>query len=881
MNKITVKLGMFVIALLLSISSVANAAKPKMALLPFQVNGSDAAQVAESIKVLLLGALQGNNFDVVVTGNNPPKSASEARQSASNANTLYAIYGTYNQLGQGFTLDARVAQVGSNTSRPFYIEGRRASELSALLEKLASQLPRALVNKDGIADIKIRGAGILDPDRILVQVKSQIGDVANAETLDEDVRAIWDMGYFSDVNASIEDNPLGSGQILIFDVVEKPRIANVKVNGSDEVKEDDIVAAISSTAGTVLNEKLLVEDLQIVKELYRKKGFYLTDIGYSVEDAGSERGATLVFDVDSGKKLYIREVNVNGVDEKTQKKLKKYMKLRKRGLFSFFTKFGVLEEELLQRDTDAIQSYLIDNGYLEAVVDYPTVDYNEEGIIINFNVTPGDRFIVANVRFEGDLLEDQEALYKRIGIDEIRDEKGYFSLQTMQDDMKVLKAAYNDYGFAFADVGVNTPVNKETGTVDVVYILQPKEKVFIRNVYLEGNTETRDNVILRELRIADGQEYDGAKVRRSIERLKRLQYFEDVNVDLIPTGRPGEVDLKVAVTEASTGSVSLGVGYSTYDDFGVSAGINQRNLFGKGYTLGVNGYISGKTLSMRGTFVNPRINDSNLGFFSSVYAEDEEWPDFDRRTVGTSFGLTYPLGEYSAISTSYRLEFYNLDEVAPDASSAIKSYEGDNIASVVTVGFGRDTTNHPLAPTRGTKQNVSLEYGGGILGGSDDFYKLTASYGVYFGLTDNHVLHARGTIGAVFENGNDPIPAFERFYIGGMNSLRGYDYEEVSPQDHRTGESIGATHVAYGSAEYIWRVSEEFGIYLVPFFDIASVYDESYDNFGDNNYYSTGLEVRWNSPFGALRFAYGYPLTESVTGEDLSGRFEFSMGRAF
>ncbi len=881
MRKKTIRVGVFVLALLLSFSTLAKAAQTKMVLLPFQVNGSDTEAVAESIKVLMLNALQGQGYEVLVDGNEPPQNSNAARQSAENNNTLYAVYGTYNQLGQGFTLDTRVVEVGTTINRPFYMEGERMSQLVELIEKMAAQFPIALSNREGIVDIKVNGVQVLDPDRVLVLVKSQVGSIANAEIMDADIRAIWDMGYFSDVSAKIENSPTGRGQILIFDVVEKPRISSIKLTGSDEVKEDDVLASMNSVTGSVLNEKILAEDLQVIKELYGKEGFYLAEVSYSVEDAGLGAGAVLVVDVNAGNKLYIKEVNINGLDEDMQKEVRKYMKLRKRGMFSFFTKHGIIEDEFLQRDTDALQSYLIDSGYLEAVVEYPTIEYAEDGIIIDFNVETGNRFAVGSVSFEGDLLEEEAALYERIGLDEVKEEESYFSLETMQNDIKLLKDVYNDYGYAFADIGVSTPIDRDAGTVDVIYQLNPKEKVFLRNVFIEGNTETRDNVILRELRIADGQQYDGAKIRRSIERLQKLQFFEEVNVDLIPTGTPGEVDLKIVVKEASTGVVSLGFGYSTYDDFGVSAAINQRNFLGRGYSLGVNGYVSGKSMSMRGNFVNPRINDTNLGFFTSLYAEDEEWPDFDRRTVGTQTGLMYPLGEYSSLSASYRLEFYSLDDVAADASSAIKSYDGDNIASVVSLSFSRDTTDHPLAPTKGTKQSVTLEYGGGIIGGSDDYYKVTASYGAYYSLVHRHVIHARGTVGAVFENGDDPIPAFERYYIGGMNSLRGYDYEEVSPLDHRTGESIGATNVFYGSVEYIWLVNQEYNIFLVPFFDIATVYDEEYDTFGDNNYYSTGLEVRWDSPFGALRFAYGYPLTDSVTGENLDGRFEFSMGRAF
>ena len=881
MNKMMFRLGLFVVAMMLCFSTNAEAAKSRITLLPFSINASDATNIERQIKALMQEKLEDYNFSVVSRGAKTPVTASMARQQAVNAKTEYALYGVYNQLGQGFSLNVRVVHAGSDLVRPYYVEGTRSADLPKVIDGIVAQLPLLIQNKSGISDIQVSGVDVLDPARVSMLITSKIGQEPNAETMDEDVRAIWDMGYFSDVSAKLVKNTLGTGEILVFDVVEKPRIASVRIDGSDVLDEEDVFGAMDSSAGTILNEKILAEDLHVVKELYRKKGYYLTEVSYSVEQSSSERGSVLVLDINSGNKLYITQVDMVGVDKDIQKELRKITKLRKRDMFSWFTKHGVLEEEFLQRDMDAIQGYLVGEGYLEAVVELPQVAYAEDGITVSFAIQQGTRYKVGKVAFFGDLIETEEKLYERIALDELQAEDAYFSLKTMQEDIEILKNTYGDYGFAFAEIRADTPMDRDAGIVNVTYQLVPQEKVFIRNVFLEGNKETRDNVILRELRLADGQLYDGAKVRRSIERLNGLGYFKDVNIDLIPTGNPGEVDLKVLVEESTTGSVSMGLGYSTYDSLGLSAGIDQKNLFGRGYSLGVNGYISGKTLSMRATFVNPRINDTKLGFSSSIYAEDEEWPDYDRRTVGTQWGIAYPLGEYTSVSTSYRLEFYELDEVAPDASSSIKSYEGNNIASVVSAGINRNTTNHPLTPTRGTKQSIMLEYGGGFLGGSDNFYKVTANYGAYYGFNQNHVIHARATIGAVFENGDEVIPAFERYYIGGMNSLRGYDYEDISPQDVRTNESIGATRVGYGSVEYIWRVNKEFGIFLVPFFDFGTSFDHDYDSWGDTTYYSSGLEVRWNSPFGALRFAYGIPFTDSVDGEELSGRFEFSMGRAF
>lgn len=737
--------------------------------------------------------------------------------------------------------------------------------------------PRASVQDKGIIqDIVVRGTLLIDPERVKNALVTHVGDTADSDQLDEDIRAVWALGYFNDVTAHME------GNTLIVNVTEKQRINAIRViAATDDVSEEDALGAMTTQPGTVLNEKNLSNDLEIIKELYRKQGYYLVETKYDIQPLENNKGANLVIHVNEGNKLYVKEVNMIGVDEDLQDELRDVTRIRTHGMFSWFTKYGILKEEDIDGDTQQIQAYLVQHGYLDAIATRPEIFYEEDGIIVNFNIAPGIRYKIGQIGFKGDLLETTDELYEKINLDNVQKDEEYFDLTVMQNDIQKLKEVYTGYGYAFANVDVDTPLDRAKGLVDVYYILQPNEKVYIRNVLLEGNTETRDNVILRELRLADGQAYDGAKMQRSIDRLNNTDFFKEVNTDLLPTGEPGEVDLKLSVVENETGRLGLGIGYSTYDDVGISANIQKNNLYGKGYSVGLQGYLSSKKSSMRGYFVNPHLNDTNLGFSVSVYKEDYEWSDYDRDSTGTEIGFFYPIGEYTRAVLNYRLEYYEIYNIEPDASISIKSYEGENWASVISTGLIRDTTDSVRFPTRGTKESIMVEYGGGVIGGSDDFIKVRGSYGFYYALGKNHVFHSRISGVAVYKNGDEPIPAFERIYVGGMSTLRGYDYEDVSTKDSRTDDVIGSTKAVYGSAEYAWRISEQYSIALVPFFDFATIADENYDSLFDKNYYSTGLEVRWNSPLGDIRFAYGYPLTDGYNGESLSGRFEFTMGRAF
>ncbi len=669
--------------------------------------------------------------------------------------------------------------------------------------------------------------------------------------------------------------------VLLITVKERPRIDEVVVDGSSAVSLSTILETMTSRTGSVLNDKILVDDIQRVTELYRSKGYYNAKVSYEVISRANGTAA-LAFNVDEGNKLYIEEIVFNGLNSLDKDELEKYLSLKKRGFLSFITGTGVLKEEDLERDAQTIAAFAVNEGYINAQVGTPEVTYSDTGIIITYTIQEGSRYALGNISFSGELIADPSVFYEIAQLDEWKEENTYFSLNTMQDDIRNLTTYYNDQGYAFTQIIPQDNLDHENSIININFHIQPGSKVHINRVDVSGNYETRDNVILREMRLADGDQFSGSDIARSRERLIKTDYFEDVTIDVIPTEDPTLVDLNVDVIEGSTGTLTGGVGYSTYDGVGVSAGISQNNLFGRGYNVGLNGYISGKEMNMTGHIWNPRLYNTNIGVGISLYGVTYEWLDYDKDTIGGRLSFAYPLGEYTSINWGYRLENYNIYNIQPDAAASIKDYEGDNWASVASMGFTRDTTDANFFATRGTKASIDFEYGGDFLGGDDNFFKVELSLGGYYQIAENHVLHARGTIGGIFENTSKIVPAFERYYIGGMNSIRGYEYEEISPFDQRTGESIGADRVAYASIEYIWTFQDELGLQLVPFFDAAVATDSAYESFFDRQYFSTGLELRWRSPMGDLRFAYGFPLSENVYGEKrTSGRLEFTIGHAF
>jgi outer membrane protein insertion porin family len=559
--------------------------------------------------------------------------------------------------------------------------------------------------------------------------------------------------------------------------------------------------------------------------------------------------------------------------------------LTERGIFSWITGTGVLKEELIERDVAAIGSYYMNNGFLDIAVGQPKVDYQEDGIVITHQVSEGRRYRVDKISFAGEVLDSDAQMEKIIDMDDRARKKEFFSLEVMQSDIKKLTGYYAEYGYAFADVNAQPEkITSDDGEpmVNLIYGIAKKQKVYVRNIILEGNTHTRDNVVLREMQLTDGNVFNGASLGRSIRNLNNLGYFELAESELVPTENPEEVDLKIKLQEKDTGSIMAGVGYSTYYNFGVTGTIQETNLWGKGYSTALQALFSGRRTAYDYHFTNPRLNDSLFALGLDLYDWDDDFYDYDKKTLGAGLRLGHPLGEYSYITAGYRMEFYNMSNFDEDTSPLITQYAGHRMASIASLRLSRSTVNR-MRPTTGTTVILTSDYGGGLLGGDDDFIKTSAEFSIYGQLRENHLLHARARVAGLFENGSgDGVPVYQRFWMGGMETVRGYSSRDIVPRDAATGDRLGGNRMAFLNLEYIWSFSPEAGLNLVPFFDVGVNVntDENYD-LSDEIKRSYGLELRWRSPMGDLRFSYGWPLDDGWNGKKLHGRFEFSMGQFF
>lgn len=869
-----------------------------IAVLPFEVNAdADSQYLKNSLPTLITDRLREAGFRVV--GQDRVMQLMDeqgyeyldiqgAKDMALLAGAGYSVYGSFSQIGEDLSLDVRLVEAfGLKPAIPLFVSKKGLINLLPAVDELVSKMKLELLSQDKIAKVEVRGTRVLDKDVILMRTGIKTGDIYTPSKINADLKNIYALGYFDDVKVKVADVP--GGKKIIFDVKEKPRIQAITVNGADEIDSEDILAALNTKKGAVLNPKVLSDDLNTLREMYRKEGHYNAKIDYSVDGEGPQ--ARLNINIEEGKQLYIEGITIEGAKKLDPDEVKEQLALTERGWLSWFTKTGVLKEELLERDAAAILAYYGNRGFIDAKVGEPEVDIKDDGIYVTFKVSEGDRYKVGSVNFRGDLIVKKSRLRELISADDMADGGEFLDRSVIREDMKSLSDFYSNYGYAYAEANIQMDQDRDNKSVAITFVMSKRQKVHIRRVVIQGNSKTRNNVILREMRLADGDQFSGSKLQRSIVRLNKLDYFSEVDIEPVPTGDPSEMDLKVKVKDKNTGMVSGGIGYSTSDGVFVSAKMSERNLFGRGWNFSLNGGWSSKNISYGLDFYNPRVNDSRWGAGGSTYWRNEDYDDYDKETIGASVSAGYPLGEYTNFLTSYRLEHYNVTEVSADAAQDIIDMKGPNWSSVVGATIKRDTTNKAFNPSTGTLNELTVEMGGGILLGDDSFVKYTFDSNYFTPVFWDLVFHWKGSTGFIHDNfGGGDIPSFERFYLGGINNVRGYSSRMISPRDSDSGDRIGGNKMFYMNFELLFPLNEEFGLVGVAFYDMGNAWNDGENFFHDTKqedgedlllgmYKSIGAGIRWFSPMGPIRVEYGYGLDKLKD----SGRhkIEFSMGQFF
>jgi len=779
---------------------------------------------------------------------------------------------------EAVSVEARILDLtGRQAPIQLKLQGTGEAALSGLTRQLAGETGLRILGKERIQKITVKGNRRIEADAIMTQMQTREGEQVSPLRLREDLKAIYRMGYFTDVKFDISEIP--EGQVLTVIVAEKPAIRDISIRGNTKVKDKTLLDAMGIKTLSVASESVIKEAIEKGLRIYREKGYYETDITYELLSI-SPQEVNLVFNVDEGGPVYVKDISFEGVQAFKPSTLKGLMETREKSWVPFISRFtgaGRLVRDTLEQDTEKIGAYYFNHGYIKTRIGEPKVDIRQGRVYITIPVNEGPQYRVGKVDLQGDLLEDKEVLREKL---DIVDENIY-SREVIQKDITTLSDFYADRGYANTDVTPLLNENEANRTVDITFDINKGQKVYFERIEITGNIKTRDKVVRRELRVYEQELFSATKLKESMRNLRRLEYFEDVNFSTTPGSAPDRMNLKVTIKERPTGSFGVGVGYSTQDRVVGMVEVSQNNLFGRGQRLQVQAIIGSIASRYRISFLEPYFMDRPLGLGVDLYNWSRVFDEYTHTSFGGTVRLSHPLRwKYTHLFWSYRYEHVNLTDLTFSAlnTPAIAEARDIHSTSATTIGVRRDSRDSLFLPTKGSDQSISIEWAG--LGGDVAFIRYIVDAAFYkplkWGLVG--VLHGRAGYIQALDYGKQP--AYELFYLGGIDSIRGFKYAEITPRDPITLDRVGGDRFFQINTEcrFPFPLLNKYGIVGLVFFDAGNVYGAS-GTLVPNVRTSAGGGVRWFSPMGPLRVEWGYNLNKKDF--ERQSAWEFSVGGAF
>lgn len=777
----------------------------------------------------------------------------------------FVVTGSVTVLGNEVSMDGTLWNLASGLRSDLFVQGKGPEKIGNLSRDLGERILLIALPEQRIEAVRVRGNRKIEGIAIQNVLGSRKGRFHDRGRIAEDIKNIYKMGYFRDVQVERETG--AEGLILTFVVEEKPLISEINIKGYDGLSRGEIEAVMTIKTRQILDLERVKGDVEKIRALYHDKGYRNAEVSYEIEETGKE--IRVLVTIKEYEKLYIRSMEFKGNQAFTAKELRSLMKTTEKGFFSFLTDSGLLKWDQLKEDTRIIAGFYQNHGYIDANVGEPEITDDRKGIYVTIPITEGKLFRVGTVAIEGDAIDvPRERLQEKLSIRE----KNYFSKEEVLKDVDTLQEACNNAGYAYAAVTPQTLIDEQEQRVDVSYRIEKKIPVYFNRISISGNTKTRDKVIRRELRFVEGDRYSRDGMKASYINLTQLRFFEEVNFQTEKGPDESLMDINIQVKEMATGMFSVGAGYSANENALFMCQIAQRNLFGRGQTLSLNGYFGAQTTNYELSLVEPWLFDMPLWSRIEAWKMEKDYDTYDLDTTGVAFALGYPLFEYFKGYVEYRLSTNDIYNIEDDASYYIKKQEGKITSSGVTVTLIRDTTDDWLFPSRGSKNSASVQQTGTIFGGEAAFTKYSADSAWFFPLPFEYVFHVRGRIGYINPLEGKDVPIYERYYLGGISSLRGL--RDVGPTDPETGDLIGGLTMLNFNVEVIFPILKTAGLKGVVFFDTGNAWESGY-HVGDMRK-TAGAGIRWYSPIGPLRLEWGYVLDRKD--DEPAGRWEFTIG---
>ncbi|MFA5515956.1 MAG: outer membrane protein assembly factor BamA [Desulfuromonadales bacterium] len=732
-----------------------------------------------------------------------------------------------------------------------------------------------------IDDIAIEGTRRVEPAAVRAILSVRPGEKVAAADIDRDLRTIFRLGRFSDVTAELEER--NGKTVLIYRLEERPLVRQIEFADNEELSEEKLRDLLTIKIPEIYNPQKTQQSVQAIRNAYVEEGYYAAAIEPQVV-INEQNEATVTFRIQEGEKVYIRNIKFEGNEVFTDKELRKFMETKERWMFSWLTGRGAFNEQILENDLEIIADQYYDQGYVQVKVRQPRIDLGEdkETMDILIEIDEGRQFRVGELNVQGDLVVDSEEILALVKLAPSE----VFSRRLLRESVLAVNGLYANQGYAYVNVSPLTRIEPEKRVVNLVLDIEKGVQVSIDRIRITGNTKTRDKVIRREMEIAEGALYNADQLAESRRKINNLGFFDEVN---IATSRANadKMDIEVAVKERPTGTFSVGVGYSSVDGVIGQGSITQENFLGRALKLNLAASLGSSSTTFQVGVTDPWFLDRDFALGFDIYKTDREWLDFSKKTSGGDLKLGFPVAQNTRAFFIYRYEEKEIYDVET-TSNFIRQQEGESTLSSITGSLTRNTTDYRLDPSSGSVASASVELAG--LGGTQKFAKYTLDYRYFFPLKWSTVFSAHGHLGFIQGLAGEEIPIDERFFLGGLSTMRGFESRTVGPRirvAERDGsgnissqdyEYIGGNKAAYFNFEYLFPLLKEMNLKGVIFFDVGNAWRENEDYFDDMRY-AAGAGIRWFSPMGPLRLEWGYNL--DPRDDEPNTNFEFSIGSFF
>jgi outer membrane protein insertion porin family len=737
-----------------------------------------------------------------------------------------------------------------------------------------------------IKDIRVEGLQRTEPGTVFNYLPIKTGDTFTDSKAKDAIKALFATGFFDDVRVESE------GNVVIVDVVERPVVAQLTINGAKEIDKDQIKKSLKTNGfaeSLIFDQSLLDQAVLALKREYYSRGKYSVEITPEVTRLERNRVA-VTLNINEGITAKIKNIHIVGAHAFPESELVDLFTLTTGGWFSWLTKDDQYSKQKLQADLEKLKAFYQNQGYLEFNIDSTQVSMSpdKEQITLTVNITEGKRFTISDIKFAGNLIVPEAELRKLLEVKT----GDVFNREKVNESVNAISDRLGNEGYAFANVNVVPDIDREHQKVAFTLFVDPGRKTYVRHVNVSGNTKTRDEVIRRELRQLEGAPYASDKIKRSKERVELLGFFETVNVETpaVPD-TPDQVDMNVSVKERPTGSISAGVGFVQGEGLQFSASASQSNVFGSGKALSV-GFSTGKAnkyvnISFTDPYFTPDGTSIGYDLYLRSYTPNNVTSNnYQTRTLGGAVRFGVPVSETDRINFSLGAENTQVTVFSDSPQRYIdfvKQHGAYNTTLLGTAGWSRDTRDSALWPTKGYTLKVNAD--AGLPGGQVDYYRLTHQETWFFPLSKTFTLMLNGEVG--YANGygrTSQLPFFQNFYIGGIGSVRGYDNGSLGPKDASTGDYLGGTRKIVANAELLFPfpgMKDNKTIRASVFADAGSLWDNKIggDTVGSELRYSAGAAFTWLSPVGPMKFSIASPLRKK-DGDKIQ-RFQFQLGTVF